>query len=114
MRPTESMNFFTLGKKDRRPYLSCIPYSFNVCAISGARLCTKSHEVTLLCATSVFSVSLWLMNSEQKQTTETQRTQRLHREIQNKDFLCKALEHGGRAPHSKERFVDWFLASIAK
>src|ERR1043165_1891018 len=35
--------------------------------------------ITFLCATSVFSVSLWLMNSEQKHTTETQRTQRLHR-----------------------------------
>ena len=44
-------------------------------------LCTKSHEGPLLCATSVFSVSLWLMNSKQKHTTETQRTQRLHREI---------------------------------
>ena len=43
-------------------------------------LCTKSHESLLLCATSVFSVSLWLMNSEQKHTTETQRTLRLHRE----------------------------------
>ena len=38
-------------------------------------------DIALLCATSVFSVSLWLMNSEQKHTTETQRTQRLHREI---------------------------------
>jgi len=28
----------------------------------------------------VFSVSLWLTNSKQKHTTETQRTQRLHRE----------------------------------
>ena len=33
----------------------------------------------LLCATSVFSVTLWLMNWEQQHTTETQRTQRLHR-----------------------------------
>src|SRR6185436_7258414 len=44
-------------------------------------LCIKSHEGHLLCATSVFSVSLWLVNSKQKHTTETQRTQRLHREI---------------------------------
>jgi len=36
------------------------------------------REGPLLCATSV---SLWLMNSKQKHTTETQRTQRLHREI---------------------------------
>src|SRR6185295_5469564 len=41
----------------------------------------------LLCATSVFSVSLWLMNSQQKHTTETQRTQRSHREI-NMEGLC--------------------------
>jgi hypothetical protein len=33
-----------------------------------------------LCATSVFFVSLWLMKSEEKHITETQRTQRLHRE----------------------------------
>jgi hypothetical protein len=44
-----------------------------------------------LCATSVFSVSLWLMNSEQKHTTETQRTQRLHRE-EHCDFLCNAMQ----------------------
>ena len=41
----------------------------------------RRHDNALLCATSVFSVSLWLMNSEQKHTTETQRTQRLHREL---------------------------------
>src|ERR1700754_1035993 len=41
----------------------------------------------LLCATSVLSGSLWLMNCEQKHNTETQRTQRLHREIQNRDFV---------------------------
>src|ERR1041385_553863 len=44
--------------------------------------------LNLLCATSVFSVTLWLMNSEQKLTTESQRTQRLHRE--ERDF-CIAL-----------------------
>ena len=44
-----------------------------------SRLCTKSHDGALLCATSVVSVALWLMNSEQKHTTETQSTQRLHR-----------------------------------
>src|ERR1700741_1753692 len=39
-------------------------------------LCTNSLSIrALLCATSVFSVSLWLMNSEQKHTTETQRTE---------------------------------------
>jgi len=35
----------------------------------------------LLCATSGFSVPLWLTNFAAKLTTETQRTQRLHREI---------------------------------
>ena len=33
------------------------------------------------------------MNSEQRHTTETQRTQRLHREIFD-DFVCKALRSG--------------------
>jgi hypothetical protein len=33
-----------------------------------------------LCATSVSSVSLWLMDSQRQLTTEAQRTQRLHRE----------------------------------
>ena len=55
-------------------------HSTSTVAIGFARLCTKSHESLLLCATSVFSVSLWLMNPDQKRTTETQRTQRLHRE----------------------------------
>jgi hypothetical protein len=50
-------------------------------------LCTKSQNIALLCATSVFSVSLWLMNSEQKHITETQRTQRLHREISEPGLL---------------------------
>jgi len=48
---------------------------------SFGRLCTKTHAIALLCATSVFSVSLWLNNSQQTLTTETQRTRRLHREI---------------------------------
>src|ERR1051325_7459317 len=41
----------------------------------------------LLCATSVFSVSLWLLYSAFLITKETQRTQRLHREIK----LCWSL-----------------------
>jgi len=40
----------------------------------------KSLVGLLLCATSVFSVSLWLTEFAAKLTTETQRTQRLHRE----------------------------------
>jgi len=54
-------------------------------------LCTKSQISSLLCATSVFSVSLWLMNSEQKHTTETQRTPRLHREFSEPGLLVQSL-----------------------
>src|ERR1043165_919861 len=54
------------------------------------RLCTKSLDRALLCATFVFSVSLWLMTSKQKHTTETQRTQRLHRgNSRRKTFSAK-------------------------
>src|SRR6185437_10671691 len=52
----------------------------------------KSHEEPLLCATSVFSVSLWLMNSEQKHTTETQRTQRLAQRNQYVRTFCAKPE----------------------
>jgi len=41
-------------------------------------LCTKTRKFALLCATSVFSVSPWLINLQQELTTENQR---LHREI---------------------------------
>jgi hypothetical protein len=34
----------------------------------------KSQKIAVLCATSMFSVSLLVMNSEQKHTTETERT----------------------------------------
>src|SRR6185369_4774757 len=57
------------------------------------RLCTKSQISPLLCATSVFSVSLWLMNSEQKHTTETQRTLRLHREFSEPGLLVQSPSH---------------------
>ena len=43
-----------------------------------------------LCATSVCSVSLWCVFARNSSTTETQRTQRLHREERYFDFLCKA------------------------
>jgi len=63
---------------------------------TSIRLCTKSHEGPLLCATSVFSVSRWLTNSKQKHTTETQRTQRLHREIMPSSRLhCLLWPFGG-------------------
>src|ERR1044072_7470690 len=62
-------------------------YSF----VLSVRLCTKSHDNALLCATSVFSVSLWVVKSEQKKTTETQRTQRLHREFSGQELLVQSL-----------------------
>src|SRR6185436_5676709 len=44
-----------------------------------------------LCATSVSSVSLWCGFTRNSSTTETQRTQRLHRNERDRDFLCKAM-----------------------
>ena len=44
----------------------------------------------LLCENSVFSVTLWCVLARKSSTTETQRTQRLHREDLDRDFLCKA------------------------
>ncbi len=41
----------------------------------------KTKRITLLCVISVFSVSLWLIASPRKDTTETQRTQRFHRDV---------------------------------
>ena len=43
-----------------------------------------------LCENSVFSVTLWCLLARKSSTTETQRTQRLHREELDRDFLCKA------------------------
>src|ERR1700741_2616642 len=57
------------------------------------RLCTKSRNSTLLCATSVSSVSLWCTFAGDPSTTETQRTQRLHREISSQCLLCKAEKY---------------------
>jgi hypothetical protein len=48
-------------------------------SFGSAGLCTKRWA--LLCATSVSSVSPWLMNPSKYHATETQRTQRLHREL---------------------------------
>src|ERR1043165_9918043 len=54
----------------------------------GAReLCRKSPNSALLCAASVFSVSLWCVFARNSSTTETQRTQRLHREISEPGLL---------------------------
>src|SRR6185369_12878422 len=58
------------------------------CAL-GSRLCTKVLGLGFLCATSVSSVSLWCGFTRNSSTTETQRTQRLHREERDRDFLCK-------------------------
>jgi hypothetical protein len=72
------------------------------------RLCLKSHNGALLCATSVFSVSLWLMNSWQKHTTETQRTQRLHREISAPRLLRQTLS---KQSHSLRIYQSYDFAS---
>ena len=40
----------------------------------------KTKQVAFLCVISVFSVSLWLIASPRKDTTETQRTQSVHRD----------------------------------
>src|SRR5918996_1751339 len=40
----------------------------------------KTRLATFLCATSVFSVSLWCFSAEKPLTTETRRTQRLHKD----------------------------------
>src|ERR1043165_1495573 len=45
-------------------------------------LCPKSPNGALLCATSVFSVSLWLMKSEQKYT---------HRDTENTEVAQRNL-----------------------
>src|ERR1044072_504674 len=62
-------------------------YSF----VLSVRLCTKSHDNALLCATSVFCVLRWLINSKKKPTTEQQRTQRLHREFSGQELLVQSL-----------------------
>src|ERR1043165_8579125 len=46
----------------------------------------QNHLLRFLCATSVFSVSLWCIFARNSSTTETQRTQRLHREERRSDF----------------------------
>src|ERR1044072_9515547 len=46
----------------------------------------QRNDNALLCATSVFSVSLWCVFARNSSTTETQRTQRLHREFSRQDL----------------------------
>src|SRR5678810_1042588 len=50
------------------------------CRNISAGLCTKSLHIGFLCAASVFSVSLWCVFARNSSTTESQRTQRLHRD----------------------------------
>src|SRR5262245_38523519 len=59
--------------KNPHPHLS---------ALFAVADCRHDHLriIVLLCATSVFSVSLWLERTAKDFTTETQRTQRSHRE----------------------------------
>jgi hypothetical protein len=76
---------FGLGASGVLPSSSSTPGGQSVAFVS-AGFASKVLVLRFLCATSVFSVSLWLMNSEQKHTTETQRTQRLHREERHCDF----------------------------
>ena len=58
---------------------------------SRVALHKKSLHIGFLCAASVFSVSLWCVFARNSSTTETQRTQRLHREEGSRDFLCKVI-----------------------
>src|SRR6185437_633801 len=62
----------------------------------------KSHEEPLLCATSVFSVSLWCAFAENSSTTETQRTQRLHREIQVSTTCDSGWVHSHQGPSTSD------------
>jgi len=61
---------------------------------------------------ALFSVeSLWLMNSEQKHTTESQRTQRLHREIPDLELFVQSHEEkppvACRAKLSGRALIFW-------
>src|SRR6185369_3324276 len=59
--------------------------------ITRIRVVRELCGLAFLCATSVSSVSLWCGFTRNSSTTETQRTQRLHREKRNRTFapsLC--------------------------
>src|SRR6185369_17298053 len=80
-------------------------------------LCAKSHARPLLCAISVFSVSLWCVFARNSSTTETQRTQRLHREEGLHHFLCKApLCYTIRAnsPELNERYHSTMKTQLSR
>jgi DNA-binding NarL/FixJ family response regulator len=49
--------------------------------------------IDLLCAASVFSVSSWLMNSEQKHTTETENREVAQRNLRTRIFSADFAEH---------------------
>jgi len=57
-----------------------------------------------LCATSVFSVSLWCRFTRNSSTTETQRTQRLHREERNRHFCAKPARTASAPTASATRY----------
>jgi hypothetical protein len=63
-----------------------------------AAFVSKVLVLGFLCATSVSSVSLWCGFTRNSSTTETQRTQRLHREERDREFLCKARLSEAFAP----------------
>ena len=65
--------------------------------IRGHSLTPNRIKVRFLCATSVFSVPLWLFLLRQSLTTETQRTQRLHREDGSglQHLLCLRVAEAG-------------------
>jgi len=54
-------------------------------------LCTKTRKFALLCATSVFSVSPWLINLQQELTTEN--TEVAQRNQQESDSRLRGLLH---------------------
>ena len=61
------------------------------CASARTRLCTKSLDRALLCATSVSSVSLWLMNSEVKpHHRDTEDTEVAQRNPRTRTFWAKS------------------------
>src|SRR6185369_15505654 len=59
------------------------------------RYLVESCFTFLLCATSVFSVSMWLSYAAFPSTTETQRAPRLHREIQSQRYSTRHLQRAG-------------------
>src|SRR5215216_3093922 len=55
------------------------------------RLCTKLGKLSLLCATSECSVSLWFTIAEKNNHRDTENTEVAQRRSRITDFSCKAL-----------------------